>query len=75
MPLVKLSVSIDADDVEFIDQYASEHAVTSRSAVVQQAIALLRATELGDDYAAAWEEWSQTDAAQWDAVASDGMET
>lgn len=30
---MKLSVSMDADDVEFIDTYASAHDVRSRSAV------------------------------------------
>jgi Arc/MetJ-type ribon-helix-helix transcriptional regulator len=72
---VKLSVSLDTDDVEFIDQYATEHAVGSRSAVMQKAVALLRAVELGDDYAAAWAEWSQADDADlWDAAVNDGLD-
>ena len=72
---MKLSVSLDTDDVEFIDQYAIEHAVGSRSAVMQKAVALLRAVELGDDYAAAWAEWSQADDADlWDAAVNDGLD-
>jgi len=72
---MKLSVSLDTDDVEFIDQYATEHAVGSRSAVMQKAVALLRAVELGDDYAAAWDEWSQADDADlWDAAVNDGLD-
>jgi Arc/MetJ-type ribon-helix-helix transcriptional regulator len=72
---MKLSVSLDTDDVEFIDQYATEHAVGSRSAVMQKAVALLRAVELGDDYAAAWAEWSQADDADlWDAAVNDGLD-
>ncbi len=72
---MKLSVSLDTDDVEFIDQYATEHAVGSRSAVMQKAVALLRAVELGDDYAAAWAEWSQADDADlWEAAVNDGLD-
>jgi Arc/MetJ-type ribon-helix-helix transcriptional regulator len=71
---VKLSVSIAQEDVEFIDRYADEHGVESRSAVVQRALALLRANTLGDDYAAAWDEWSAADAELWETTAADGLE-
>ncbi len=72
---MKLSVSMDSDDVDFIDHYAAEHAVGSRSAVMQKAVALLRAVELGDDYAAAWDEWARSDEADlWDASMSDGLD-
>jgi Arc/MetJ-type ribon-helix-helix transcriptional regulator len=72
---VKLSVSMNDDDVAFLDQYAAEHDVGSRSAVLHKAVALLRASELSDDYAAAWTEWSLSDeAALWDATATDGIE-
>lgn len=71
---VKLSVSIAEEDVEFIDQYADEHGVESRSAVVQRALSLLRANALGNDYAAAWDEWSASDADLWETTAADGLE-
>lgn len=71
---MKLSVSIADEDVEFIDQYADEHGVESRSAVVQRALALLRANALGEDYAAAWDEWSASDAGLWEATAADGLD-
>ncbi len=71
---MKLSVSIADEDVEFIDQYADEHGVESRSAVVQRALALLRADALGDDYAAAWDEWAASDADLWEATAADGLD-
>lgn len=61
------------DDVEFLDHYAAEHGVESRSAVVQRAVSLLRATELGDDYAAAWSAWDASDADLWDAAVGDGL--
>lgn len=70
---VKLSVSMDEVEVAFIDRYADEHGVASRSGVVQRALRLLRARELGDDYAVAWEEWDHGDAALWDEAAGDGL--
>jgi Arc/MetJ-type ribon-helix-helix transcriptional regulator len=70
---VKLSVSIPDDDLEFIDRYASEHRVESRSGVVHRAVSLLRAAELGDDYAAAWAEWQDSDGAEWESVVGDGL--
>jgi Arc/MetJ-type ribon-helix-helix transcriptional regulator len=71
---MKLSVSIPDPDVEFIDTYAAEHGVDSRSGVVQRAVALLRASELGDAYAAAWDEWADGDDAEaWEATSADGL--
>ena len=70
---MKLSVSIPDDDLEFIDRYASEHAVESRSGVVHRAVSLLRATELGEDYAAAWSEWDESEAEAWEPTVDDGM--
>jgi Arc/MetJ-type ribon-helix-helix transcriptional regulator len=71
---VKLSVSIADEDVEFIDRYADEHGVGTRSGVVQRALTLLRAAELRDDYAAAWDEWAVDEADAWDSVATDGLD-
>lgn len=70
---MKLSVSLSDEDVEFIDRFASEHGVDSRSGVVQRAVSFLRASELGDDYAAAWEEWDSSDDVIWDAAVADGL--
>lgn len=71
---MKLSVSIPDDDVEFIDHYADEHGLDTRSGVVQRALSLLRANELGEDYAAAWQEWADEDGGLWDAALADGLE-
>lgn len=71
---MKLSVSVPDEDIDFIDQYADDHGVESRSGVVQRALSLLRATELGDDYAAAWAEWAASDGELWTAVDADGLE-
>ncbi len=70
---MKLSVSLSDRDVEFIDEYATEHRVESRSGVVQRAVSLLRASELGDDYAAAWDEWRSSDEGSWDSTSADGL--
>lgn len=71
---MKLSVSIPDTDLEFIDHYAAEHGVDSRSQVVQRALSLLRATELGDAYAAAWDEWEASGEEElWSVTVSDGI--
>jgi Arc/MetJ-type ribon-helix-helix transcriptional regulator len=71
---MKLSVSIRAEDVEFLDSYASVHAISSRSAVVQEAIRALRREGLPDAYSRAWDEWrSGGDAEPWDHVVGDGL--
>jgi Arc/MetJ-type ribon-helix-helix transcriptional regulator len=71
---MKLSVSIPEEDVEFIDRYAGEHGVDSRSGVVQRALSLLRTSELGDAYAAAWDEWAADGGIDWDAALRDGID-
>lgn len=71
---MKLSVSLPDEDVEFLDAYAEGQGIASRSAVVHKAVRLLRASELGQDYEAAWEEWySGGDAVRWEATAGDGL--
>jgi hypothetical protein len=71
---VKVSLSIPSIDVEFLDSYAREHRIESRSAAVQRAIALLRATELGDDYELAWQEWEEAGEAElWEPTAADAL--
>ena len=71
---MKVSVSLPDEDVEFLDQYARSIGAASRSAVIQRAIRLMRAAELGPAYARAWEEWAaEGDAAAWDGVAGDGI--
>lgn len=69
---MKVSVSLPDEDVEFLDEYARSQGFESRSAVVHKAIRLLRASELGSSYAAAWEEWSKSDEV-WDAAVGDGL--
>ncbi len=73
---MKVSISLSDDDVEFLDAYAERLGVASRSAVIQKAVRLLRASELGAAYAAAWDEWDvsgEEDA--WNDVVGDGLVT
>lgn len=72
---MKLSVSLPEEDVEFLDEYARELGIASRSAVLQRAVRLLRASGLASAYAAAWEEWESTGEAEaWDSAVGDGLE-
>jgi Arc/MetJ-type ribon-helix-helix transcriptional regulator len=70
---VKISVSFPSEVVVYLDGYAERHGHESRSAVVQEAIRLLQAAELGNDYLEAWQEWdSEGDAELWAITADDG---
>jgi Arc/MetJ-type ribon-helix-helix transcriptional regulator len=71
---MKVSVSLPEEDVEFLDSYARAQGIGSRSAVVHQAVRLLRAAQLGDAYEQAWASWaSSDDAATWDSAVADGL--
>ena len=71
---MKLSVSLPEEDVEFLDAYAQDQGIASRSAVVHRAVRLLRASGLGPAYEEAWQEWADTDDSElWESVADDGL--
>lgn len=70
---MKLSVSLPDEDVKFLDEYAAQAGIESRSAVVHRAVRLLQASELGPAYEAAWEEWAAGDADAWDSTVADGL--
>jgi Arc/MetJ-type ribon-helix-helix transcriptional regulator len=73
---VKVSVSLPDEDVEFLDAYAHEQGISSRSAVLHKAVRLLRAVELSADYEAAWQDWSTSeDDKLWSAPVADGVTT
>ena len=63
---MKVSVSIPDDDVQFLDEYAREQGLVSRSAAVHRAVRLLRTAELSEAYQAAWEEWGASSTTDWD---------
>ena len=71
---MKVSVSLPAEDVEYLDSYAKERQLGSRSAALHKAVRLLRAAELGAEYESAWEEWDTSeDAALWEQTTGDGL--
>ncbi len=71
---MKISVSLPDDDVTFLDDYAAKAGTPSRSAVIHQALGLLRSVSLEHAYAAAWTEWEASkDAALWDTTVADGI--
>ena len=71
---MKVSVSLPDADVEYLDAYAQTQGLDSRSAAVQKAVRLLRASELGAAYEDAWTEWVESDDGElWDAATADGL--
>ena len=71
---VKISVSLPEDDVRFIDDYATQANVSTRSAVIHEAVMMLRSISMETAYTAAWDEWAGSeDAALWDTASSDGL--
>jgi len=71
---MKVSVSLSAEDVEFLDSYARAQGLAPRSAVVHRAVGLLRASQLERAYEEAWAAWSAAgDAGAWEAAAGDGL--
>ena len=68
-------MSLPETDVEFLDAYADAQGYESRSAVVQKAVRLLRASELGPAYEQAWAEWESDERNRaWDDAGSDGLD-
>ncbi len=71
---MKVSVSLPGEDVQFLDTYAKEQGLESRSAAVHRAVRLLRTAELGGTYEAAWDEWAaEGEAGLWDSTIGDGL--
>ncbi|HET8930998.1 MAG TPA: ribbon-helix-helix domain-containing protein [Acidimicrobiales bacterium] len=70
---MKLSISVPDDDVAFVDDYAATHQASSRSAVIRQALTLLRASELEAAYASAFDDWSRDDTEVWETTTADGL--
>lgn len=74
MDVMKLSVSLPDDIVEFIDAQTDSGAYESRSAVLRAAVTVLRQHAIVDSYAAAWDEWELSGEDKlWESVAADGL--
>jgi len=71
---MKVSVSLPGEDIQFLDQYAKEQGLESRSAALHRAVRLLRTAELGGTYEAAWDEWAAgEDGPLWESTTGDGL--
>ena len=71
---MKVSVSLPEEDVDFLDQYAKKEGYESRSAVLQKAVRLLRASGLGAAYEEAWREWAASGHGElWESTSADGL--
>ena len=69
-------MSLPGEDVQFLDDYAKEQGLQSRSAALHRAVRLLRTAELGETYEAAWEEWAaEDDATLWESTTGDGLKS
>ena len=69
-------MSLPGEDVQFLDDYAKEQGLQSRSAALHRAVRLLRTAELGGTYEAAWEEWAaEDDATLWESTTGDGLKS
>jgi Arc/MetJ-type ribon-helix-helix transcriptional regulator len=72
---MKLSVSLPDADVRFLDEYSAAIDADSRSAVLHDAIDLLRQAHLESAYAEAFDEWADgEDSALWEKAAADGLD-
>jgi Arc/MetJ-type ribon-helix-helix transcriptional regulator len=73
---MKVSVSLPGEDVRFLDDYAREQGLGSRSAALHRAVRLLRTAELAGTYEAAWEEWeAEGEADLWESTTGDGLKS
>jgi antitoxin MazE9 len=73
---MKMSVSLPEDDVEFLDSYARDQGIGSRSAVLHKAVGLLRTAQLADAYEDAWSSWTASGEAQtWENTIADGLDS
>lgn len=65
----KLSISIPASSLKFVEAYRKSHALKSRSEVIEQAITLLRERELETAY----RESAREQTTEYDVTSSDGL--
>jgi Arc/MetJ-type ribon-helix-helix transcriptional regulator len=73
---MKVSVSLPGEDVQFLDEYAKEQGLESRSAALRRAVRMLRTAELGGTYEAAWQEWTaEGEAELWGSTTGDGLKS
>jgi Arc/MetJ-type ribon-helix-helix transcriptional regulator len=70
----KISISLPADLVYYLDDCIREHKLESRSEVIATALRAMRELELETAYVAASQEWDGSeDAKLWDNALGDGL--
>ncbi|MBD2774266.1 CopG family transcriptional regulator [Iningainema sp. BLCCT55] len=69
MQVEKISVSLPAPLVQFVEAYKSLHKKKTRSEVIEEAVKLLREQELEKAYREANQEIDES----WDIVVADGL--
>ena len=70
---MKLSISLPAEEIAFMDGYARSQGIKSRSGVIKAALRNLRTSELSDSYASAWRDFDEEEDRVWDRSSSDGL--
>ena len=71
---MKLSVSLSDEDVAVLDAYVEQAGLSSRSAGVQRAVQMLRYPALEEEYAQAWEQWSDDEESHaWEPTSGHGI--
>lgn len=72
---MRLTVSLPESEAEFLRRYQEQHQMASRSAVVAQALKVLREASLVEQYRQADDEWHESGEARvWEATAGEGIE-
>ncbi len=72
---MKVSISLPEADLTFLDQYAKENDLESRSAAVHRAVRALLDTQLEAEYTEAFAEWEGSEDERFlEEAASDGLE-
>jgi Arc/MetJ-type ribon-helix-helix transcriptional regulator len=74
-PRVKVSTTLPAADVAFIDDYTRRNDLLSRAAAYHEAVRALRQRDLEAAYLEADREWYESSEAQaWEVTIADGVE-
>lgn len=72
---MKTSISVEEKDLDFLDKYASDHNLGTRSAAVRKAIDALRKEELAWQYGQAFSEWEGSSEKEfWERFSGDGID-